>query len=154
MKINRLILSRIMIILLMLMSLICLAGCSKDNEIKKDKKTMKEISVESDKYIEAYIYDDTSEKDIQDTKNNIESIKGVYSVEYISKEKAYSNAIEKLGGNSVVLSGYTQEVHPFPASFVIKIVSNVKPEELVDEIEKYDIFKHVQINSKAAEEVN
>ena len=41
MKINRLILSRIMIILLMLMSLICLAGCSKDNEIKKDKKTMK-----------------------------------------------------------------------------------------------------------------
>ncbi len=131
--------SKVLIFIVVFITLICLTGCSKNKE--------------SDTCIEAYIYNNTEEKDIQDVKEKIESMDKVVSVQYISKEDAYDRAVEKLGADAMKLAGYTKQTHPFPRMFIVKIKQNAKSEEIVEEIKKYDIFEKVTTNSKAADEI-
>ena len=138
----------ICLIILMLIGLLILTGCSKNKETKENN----EIEV-SDIYIEAFIYDNTSNENVQDVKKKIESTDKVVSVQYISKEEAYDRAVEKLGSEAMELTGYTKQIHPFPTLFIIEIKENVNAEKEVEEIRKYNIFKDVQINSKTAEDI-
>ena len=131
--------SKVLIFTVVFISLICLTGCSKNKE--------------SDTYIEAYIYNNTEEKDIQDVKEKIESMDKVVSVQYISKEDAYDRAVEKLGADAMKFAGYTKQTHPFPRMFIVKIKQNAKSEKIVEEIKKHDIFEKVTTNSKAADEI-
>ena len=135
-------------LIIMIIGLFLLTGCS--NKVKTDKD---DGNKESDSYIEAYIYDNMSEDDIQEIKKKIESMDKVISVEYISKEDAYDIALEKLGGDVSLMTSYTRDLHPFPASFIIKIKDNANAEKILEEIKKYDIFKGVQVkvNSEIAE---
>ena len=135
-------------LIIMIIGIFVLTGCTNKEKIGKDNGDKK-----SDSYIEAYIYDQISEESIQDIKKKVESIDKVISVKYISKEDAYDIALEQLGGDVSLMEGYTRDVHPFPASFIIKIKDSANTDSIVEEVKKYDIFRDVQlkINSEIAE---
>lgn len=70
-----------------------------------------------------YMSDDITNSERDKLKNEISSIEGVESINFISKEEAFERAKNKLGNNSIQMQGYTKENHPFPASFSVVINS-------------------------------
>ena len=93
--------------------------------------------------IQVYMIDGTTEAQKNKLENDIKNINYVNpdNIQYISKKDAYYESIKKLGENSVQLQGYTEEAHPFPASFVITLTDLEKLDEVVDQIETLDNVK-------------
>lgn len=93
--------------------------------------------------IQVYIKDETTESEKNDLESQIKNIDFVNpdNIQYISKKEAYHESIKKLGENSVQVLGYTEDAHPFPASFVITLTDLEKVDEVVDKIETLDHVK-------------
>ena len=93
--------------------------------------------------IQVYMIDGTTEAQKNKLENDIKNIQYVNpdNIQYISKKDAYYESIKKLGENSVQLQGYTEDAHPFPASFVITLTDLEKLNEVVDQIETLDNVK-------------
>lgn len=112
-----------------------------------DSKTVSQkdtkINGNTNSTVTIYINDSASQTEIENLENKLKSKKEIKIVEYISKEKAFEKAIEKLGKDSIEISGYTKENHPFNASFEITINDSTRIESIVNEIEKFDIVNKI-----------
>ena len=93
--------------------------------------------------IQVYIKDEVTESEKNDLESQIKNIDYVNpdNIQYISKKEAFHESIKKLGENSVQVLGYTEDAHPFPASFVITLTDLEKVDEVVDKIETLDYVK-------------
>ena len=86
--------------------------------------------VEAEQGIQVYIQNDATEDEIERLEEQIKSIGGVNTTEFISKEEALSQMKGRLGERAYLLDGY-EEVNIFPASFIVtltdlKLSSNVQ----------------------------
>ena len=93
--------------------------------------------------IQVYIIDGTTDEERLKLEEEIKSIEYVNpdNIQYINKKEAYYESIKKLGENSVQIQGYTENAHPFPASFVITLTDLEKLNEVVDQIETLEHVK-------------
>lgn len=87
---------------------------------------------ESEQGIQVYILNDATEEEIEELGEQIKSIQGVNTTEFISKEEALAQMKGKLGEKAYLLDGY-EEVNIFPASYIVtltdlKLSSNVQME--------------------------
>ena len=88
--------------------------------------------VESEQGIQVYILNDATEEEMEKLGEQIKSIQGVNTTEFISKEEALAQMRSKLGEKAYLLDGY-EEVNIFPASYIVKLTdlklsSNVQME--------------------------
>ena len=106
--------------------------------------------------IQVYIKDEATEDDKNNLENQIKNIEFVNpdNIQYISKKDAFHESIKKLGENSVQVQGYTEDAHPFPASFVITLTDLEKVDEVVDKIETLDFVKGTSERTVDLEEKN
>ena len=86
--------------------------------------------VESGQGIQVYIQNDATEAEIETLGEQIKSIEGVNTIEFVSKEEALTQMKGKLGDRGYLLDGY-EEVNIFPASYIVtltdlKLSSNVQ----------------------------
>ncbi len=101
----------------------------------------------------AYINENTNENGIQSVRNNILSIAGVQSVEYISKEQAKEQFIKDFKDNANLLEVF--ENNPLPASIKVHIsIAYKNPENLKNISEKIALFKEVSDVDYGAEWVD
>ena len=95
--------------------------------------------------IQAYLYTDATQKQIDEVENNIRSIKGVRSVEFVSKEKALNKMKERLNRRINISSSY------LPVSFIIKIEDSSKYNTISNSIKKIRYVKSVSGNNTTIE---
>lgn len=86
--------------------------------------------VEAGQGIQVYIENDATEDEIEKLDEQIKSIEGVNTTEFVSKEQALTQMKDKLGDRGYLLDGY-EEANIFPASYVVtltdlKLSSNVQ----------------------------
>lgn len=86
--------------------------------------------VEAGQGIQVYIENDATEEEIEKLEEQIKSIQGVNTTEFVSKEQALSQMKDKLGDRGYLLDGY-EEANIFPASYIVtltdlKLSSNVQ----------------------------
>ena len=86
--------------------------------------------VEAGQGIQVYIENDATQEEIDKLDEQIKSIEGVNTTEFVSKEQALSQMKDKLGDRGYLLDGY-EEANIFPASYVVtltdlKLSSNVQ----------------------------
>lgn len=86
--------------------------------------------VEAGQGIQVYIENDATQEEIEKLEEQIKSIEGVNTTEFISKEQALSQMKDKLGDRGYLLDGY-EEANIFPASYIVtltdlKLSSNVQ----------------------------
>ena len=95
--------------------------------------------------LQAFIKEGISESDIQYAEAQIKALDGVKSVEYVSKEAAYQDALNVFGDQSYFLDGL-EKVNPFPASFIVRF-NNIEEGALVKEkVEKVENIYNVKYN--------
>lgn len=89
--------------------------------------------------LEVYLVDGISVAEKEKLESEIRNIQYVNpNITYITKEEAYHKALDKVGNDVVMSQGYTENHHPFPASFIITFTDLQKVDEVADQIEKLD----------------
>ena len=136
----------VLICILSICFCLSLGGCTKSEKETETTDIQKKVDEEIDEareIIEVYLYDRTTESEKQQLKKQIESMEGVVSIEYISKEEAYEKAIEKLGKNALELAGYTKNSHPFPTYFTIKVKNQSYINKIVEKLNQYKFINEL-----------
>lgn len=95
--------------------------------------------------LQAFIKDGIKESDIEYARSEILQIEGVKSVDYISKEASYQDALNVFGDQSYFLEGL-EKVNPFPASFIVRFYNIEEANAIKEKIEKIDNIYNVQFN--------
>ena len=89
--------------------------------------------------LEIYLEDGITVSEREQLENELRNLEYVNpNIEYVSKEQAFQNAMEKLGSDSLMLVGYTEKQHPFPQSYKVTFTNLDKIKEVVDKVEKFD----------------
>lgn len=89
--------------------------------------------------LEIYLDDSITVSEREKIENEIRNLEYVNpNIEYISKEQAFHNAMDKLGSDSLMLIGYTEKEHPFPQSYKITFTNLDKLKEVVAQVEEFD----------------
>lgn len=84
--------------------------------------------------IVAFLKDGLNLSEIQRLRTQIEILTPINSVEYVSKKQALSKAKEVFGeGGEIIVEGF-KDINPLPASFEIKIRSELLEPEIVEEV--------------------
>lgn len=130
-------LSFAIIFTMLIFTMFILTGC--------EKKTKK---------IKVYINDGLNESKITAIEDKLKGFENVNSVQYTSKENAYEEAKEKLGQETLEISGYIKSVHPFPAYFTLEVKNNNKLDDFIKELEGIDGVKAVGVDTDANDLVN
>ena len=95
--------------------------------------------------LQAFIKDGIIESDIDYARSLILQIEGVKTVDYISKEAAYQDALNVFGDQSYFLEGL-EKVNPFPASFIIRFDNIEHASAIKEKVEKVENIYNVQYN--------
>ena len=74
--------------------------------------------VESEQGIQVYILNDATDEEVKTLGEQIQSLDGVNTTEFISKEVALQQMKDRLGDKSYLLEGYDQI---FPSSYIVKL---------------------------------
>lgn len=125
--------SRFFIVCMIFSTVICFSGCSKKNN---------EQDIKTDRII-VYLKDGLSESELNEIEARIKSIDGVVSYTYISKADALKEAKEKLGKDGELLNQYSENNHPFPASYSIVIKRKSDYSEIINEFKALNGVKDV-----------
>jgi len=91
--------------------------------------------------VTVYINDGLSSTEQKEVEDFIKSIECVNKVEYTSKAEALNQAKEKLAENAELLSNYSENNHPFPASYTITLTDINKSQDVVNAINSIDDIK-------------
>ncbi|MBQ3408877.1 MAG: permease-like cell division protein FtsX [Clostridia bacterium] len=91
--------------------------------------------------VTVYINDGLSTSEQQEVEDYIKSIESVNKVEYTSKAEALKEAKEKLAENAELLSQYSENNHPFPASYTITLTDINKSQDVVNAINSVEDIK-------------
>ena len=86
--------------------------------------------------LEIYLKDSITVSEKEQLESEIRNIEYVNpNITYITKEEAYHKALEKVGNDTVMIAGYTENEHPFPPSFIITFTNLEKVDEVASKIE-------------------
>ena len=97
--------------------------------------------------IQVYLYNDATQKQIDEIEEKIRAIDGVSTTKFVSKEEALTQMKGNLGERAYLLDGY-EEVNIFPASFIVKIKDQSKYEKVYEKIMKFSNIKKVTKNNE------
>jgi cell division transport system permease protein len=98
--------------------------------------------VEAEQGIQAYIVNDATDEEIKDLEDEIKSLEGVNTVEFISKDEALQQMKDRLGEKSYLLDGY-EENNIFPASYIVTLTDLNLSSEVQEKINNLDAVKKV-----------
>lgn len=91
--------------------------------------------------ITLYIKDGVKNSEITDIEDYIKSIEYVNSVKFTSKPEALQNAKERLSDSADLLNQYTENNHPFKASYAITLTNLKESSKVVEILNNADILK-------------
>lgn len=91
--------------------------------------------------VTVYIKDGLSTEEQQEIKDFIISIDGVEDVRTTSKADALKEAKEKLAENAELLSQYSENNHPFPASYTVILKDINKSQDVVNALNSVESIK-------------
>lgn len=91
--------------------------------------------------VTVYIKDGLSSEEQQEIKDFIISIDGVDDVKSTSKAEALEEAKEKLAENAELLSQYSENNHPFPASYTVILKDINKSQDVVNALNSVESIK-------------
>lgn len=94
--------------------------------------------------ITVYINDGLSESKIKEIEEKLKSMDDVNTIQYNTKAEALEDAKKKMAENANLLSHYSENNHPFPASFTIKLKKSKNSDKIVEEIKMIEGVKDVQ----------
>lgn len=97
--------------------------------------------IEDDVPVTVFVKDGLSASEINDIGDYIKSIDCVNNVSFISKSEALKNAKEKLADNADLLEKYSENNHPFKASYSITLTDLKKSRDVIDIINASDSIK-------------
>jgi cell division transport system permease protein len=92
--------------------------------------------------IEGFLRIDNTLSQRNEIEGSIKRIKGVKSLEYISKEQALQNLKIMLGGNKDLASGLDTE-NPLPASYIIKVDNPLDVKEVSKQLKIMNVFEKI-----------
>lgn len=91
--------------------------------------------------VTVYIKDGLSSEEQQEIKDYIISIDGVDDVKETSKAEALEEAKDKLAENAELLSQYSENNHPFPASYTVILKDINKSQNVVNALNSVESIK-------------
>lgn len=92
--------------------------------------------------IKLYVKDELTETDLTEIEDYIKSITNVNTVSFTSKSEALAEAKEKMGEDyESLLDSYTENNHPFYASYAITLTDLEASSEVVDILENSELLK-------------
>ena len=98
--------------------------------------------VESEQGIQVYIQNDATNDEITALGEQIQTLNGVNTIEFVSKEQALQQMKDRLGEKGYLLNGY-EENNIFPASYIITLTDLTLNENVQAEIQKLDNVKKI-----------
>ncbi len=117
---------------LLIIGIFLVGGLIVDNTVK---------SVEDKVSITAYVSDDASQSDIDTVKKAIQSMNGVESVGFTTKEQALENFSKSMNSNDIIdqLDG----MNPLPASIDVELSDPQMVEQIASQIESNSTFAKI-----------
>ena len=109
--------------------------------------------LEKDVPVTVFIKDGLSTSELNKMEDYIRSIGYVNDVEYTSKPEALKNAKEKLADNADLLEQYTENNHPFKASYAITLKKLENSKDVVDILNMSDDIKENIFEIKTSDTV-
>ncbi len=108
-------------------------------------------NLESQLGIVLYLEDNISKVELNDLKNNFNSIDGIEEFKFISKEEALQHLSKDLGEQKDILN--TIEANPLPASFEIQVKDPKMIEQIANQITKLEKVEEVEYGRETAEKL-
>lgn len=109
--------------------------------------------LEKDVPVTVFIKDGLSTSELNKMEDYIRSIGYVNDVEYTSKPEALKNAKEKLADNADLLEQYTENNHPFKASYAITLKKLENSKDVVDILNMSDDIRENIVEIKTSDTV-
>lgn len=106
--------------------------------------------VEAEQGIQAYITSGATDEDVKQLGEEIKSLDGVNTIEFVSKEEALQHMKDRLGEKSYLLDGY-DETNVFPASYVVTLTDLSKSSEVQAQIKELDNVKKITSSDETIE---
>ena len=97
--------------------------------------------IEGDVPVTVFIKDGLSASEVNDMSDYIKSIDCVNNVSFTSKSEALKNAKEKLADNADLLEKYSENNHPFKASYSVTLTDLKKSKDVVEILNASDSIK-------------
>jgi len=107
--------------------------------------------IESKVEISVFLEKDISQDEIQSIKNQMETWKDVYEVEFISKEQALEQWKKELGDKASLLEGYTEENNPLPDKLLLRIEKPEYAEGVLSNIKKIQKIEKINYSREVAD---
>lgn len=103
--------------------------------------------------VTVYIKDGLQTSEVDEIEDYIKSIDSVNKVEFTSKAEALQVAKDKLADNAELLGKYTENNHPFPASYTVTLTDITKSQDVVNSINSQEDIKKNIIEIKTPDTV-
>ena len=103
--------------------------------------------------VTVYIKDGLQTSEADEIEDYIKSINSVNKVEFTSKAEALQVAKDKLADNAELLGKYTENNHPFPASYTVTLTDITKSQDVVNSINSQEDIKKNIIEIKTPDTV-
>lgn len=103
--------------------------------------------------VTVYIKDGLQTSEVDEIEDYIKSINSVNKVEFTSKAEALQVAKDKLADNAELLGKYTENNHPFPASYTVTLTDITKSQDVVNSINSQEDIKKNIIEIKTPDTV-
>ena len=107
--------------------------------------------IESEQGMQVFIDKEASEKYVRELKDKIQSLDGVSTVEFISKEDALNQMKERFGDQQDLLDGYEGENNIFTESYFVKLTDLNMRQSVQDQISTFDHIKKITSSHKTIE---
>ena len=99
--------------------------------------------VEAEQGIQVFIKNDATQEQIQQLGDKIKGIKGVSTIQFVSKEDALNQMKERFGDKQDLLSGYEGENNIFTASYVVTLADLTQSKSIQNQILTFDTVKKI-----------
>lgn len=109
--------------------------------------------LENDVPVIVFIKDGLSTSELEQIEDYIKSIEYVNNVSFTSKADALKNAKEKLADNAELLEKYSENNHPFKASYSITLTEINKSKDVVDIINASETIKENVVEIQTSDTV-
>lgn len=109
--------------------------------------------IEEDVPVTVFVKDGLSTTELNQMEDYIKSIEYVNNVNFISKAGALKNAKEKLADSADLLEKYTENNHPFKASYSITLTDLSKSTEVVELLNASDTMKEKIVEIQTSDTV-
>lgn len=103
--------------------------------------------------VTVYIKDGLQTSEVDEIEDYIKSIDSVNKVEFTSKAEALQVAKDKLADNAELLGKYTENNHPFPASYTVTLTDITKSQDVVNSINSQEDIKKNIVEIKTPDTV-